>query len=309
MSASLTYYDLDATRKEIRLLHFTGSPDVDDIIWEMRVTSLIVDKPLYLGLSYTWGDGAQSDSLSINGGQVLVTANLKAGLEQWARTIVLGAQGFKDKPGFWADALCINQADDKEKSSQIQLMSDIYRSAWATVVWLGPQIEDEDVAVGVIQGLADVAQDLGLSGSGLGEWRNDPEQNEYVSGAIHPLSVGLNAPADIRLQPMWDFFQKLWWRRVWTLQEVKLAQRVFVLCESAVLHPQNFRDCLVILEAKHSLIQGRMECERDSRVLQHLLALIGGACVQYSDDRRTRSRASLRRAHYKSAFGANSTQK
>ena len=281
MSASFTYHDLDSSRKEIRLMHFTSSPDVDDdLIWEMRVTSLIVDKPLYLGLSYTWGVGALTDSMNINGGQILVTANLKAGLEQWARRVVLGAQGFEDKPGFWADALCINQADDKEKSSQIKLMGDIYRSAWATVVWLGPQAKDEDIAVGTIQGAADVAQDLGLSGSGLGEWRNDPDQEEYISSAIHSLSVGPGAPADIPLQPMLDFFQKRWWRRVWTLQEVKLAQRVFVLCGPAVLHPQTFRDCLVILEAKHSLIQGRMECERDLRVLQHLLALIGGACVQ-----------------------------
>ena len=280
MSASILYHDLDSTQKEIRLLHFTRTPNVDDLIWEMRVTSLIAHKPLYLGLSYTWGDGVLTEPININGCHVLVTANLKAGLEQWARRLVLGPQGFEDKPGFWADALCINQADDKERSSQIQLMGDIYRSAWATVVWLGPQIEYEDVAVETIQGLADIAQDLGLSGSGLGEWRNDPDQDDNVSSAIHPLSVGPNAPADIQLQPLWDFFQKPWWRRVWTLQEVQLAQRVLVLCGSAVLHPQNFRDCLVVLEAKHSLIHGRIGCEMDTRVLQHILALIGGACVQ-----------------------------
>ncbi|KAF2258473.1 hypothetical protein CC78DRAFT_478581 [Lojkania enalia] len=37
----------------------------------------------------------------------------------------------------WADAVCICQSDDTEKSSQIPLMRDIYKEASPVLVWVG----------------------------------------------------------------------------------------------------------------------------------------------------------------------------
>jgi Heterokaryon incompatibility protein (HET) len=37
----------------------------------------------------------------------------------------------------WTDALCINQGDSKEKTHQVKLMSDIYRTAHRCLLWLG----------------------------------------------------------------------------------------------------------------------------------------------------------------------------
>ena len=45
----------------------------------------------------------------------------------------------------WADAICINQSDNKEKGIQVNMMGDIYDRATAVLVWLGevPDLEAE----------------------------------------------------------------------------------------------------------------------------------------------------------------------
>jgi hypothetical protein len=40
----------------------------------------------------------------------------------------------------WIDQLYINQADDTEKSVQVDLMSEIYSKARSVIVWLGPEM-------------------------------------------------------------------------------------------------------------------------------------------------------------------------
>ncbi|KAI1372534.1 heterokaryon incompatibility protein-domain-containing protein [Hypoxylon crocopeplum] len=42
----------------------------------------------------------------------------------------------------WIDVLCIDQANEREKSSQIPLMPDIYRNVSSVVIWLGPPRDD-----------------------------------------------------------------------------------------------------------------------------------------------------------------------
>ena len=37
----------------------------------------------------------------------------------------------------WIDAICINQQDLRERSSQVKIMGDIYRLADRVVIWLG----------------------------------------------------------------------------------------------------------------------------------------------------------------------------
>ena len=42
-----------------------------------------------------------------------------------------------ERPYLWVDALCINQADDVEKSAQVQEMLSIYKKASKVVAWIG----------------------------------------------------------------------------------------------------------------------------------------------------------------------------
>lgn len=47
------------------------------------------------------------------------------------------------KPRYiWADAVCINQVDEEEKSQQVQLMPLIYRKAKSVLIWLGDESQN-----------------------------------------------------------------------------------------------------------------------------------------------------------------------
>jgi hypothetical protein len=91
------------------------------------------DKP-YEALSYTWGppfDGFDfpDEEISLCGTPVTIKANLADALRNFR-------QSFRSYR-IWVDALCINQNDSDERSSQVSMMSKIYSSASRVLVWLG----------------------------------------------------------------------------------------------------------------------------------------------------------------------------
>ncbi|CZR57859.1 uncharacterized protein PAC_07748 [Phialocephala subalpina] len=91
--------------------------------------------PIFYALSYVWGQPAKSHEILIDGQPIAITENLYSGL----RAIQ------KSSPNdilVWADALCINQDDFEERSAQILLMREIYHSAYAVRIWLGPSSPD-----------------------------------------------------------------------------------------------------------------------------------------------------------------------
>ena len=73
-------------------------------------------------------------AITVKGSSLPVTLNLHTAF-QYLR--------MQDKPRvMWADAVCINQRDPDERSSQVSLMADIYRPAVEVQVWL---CEEDDV--------------------------------------------------------------------------------------------------------------------------------------------------------------------
>ena len=97
----------------------------------------------YEALSYVWGDEDGRQSLVIDNQYLGVTRNLHAALlrlrdRDIARVI-------------WVDAICINQADEKEKEHQIQSMAKIYGKASRVIVWLGETADDSDGALEAIR--------------------------------------------------------------------------------------------------------------------------------------------------------------
>lgn len=48
---------------------------------------------------------------------------------------------------FWADSVCINQADIQERGQQVRLMKTIYRCAEIVAAWLGEAANDSEVAM------------------------------------------------------------------------------------------------------------------------------------------------------------------
>jgi hypothetical protein len=123
-------YHTSLTNKHFRLLQLLPTEDP-----RMPVRCKLLQYRLSRGLpyeaiSYVWGDAAVSQmEIFCNDQRVLVTCNLHAGLIRLrlAGTIRI----------LWVDALCINQADDREKSWQVPLMGDIFSGAERVIAWLG----------------------------------------------------------------------------------------------------------------------------------------------------------------------------
>lgn len=100
---------------------------------------IINEAPSYDALSYTWS--SEYEEFEPRGRplfigkyfqRLAVTKNCEAALKQ-LRTM--------GKEYVWIDAICINQNDTDEKSSQIGLMHQIYAYATDVMVYLGPQEE------------------------------------------------------------------------------------------------------------------------------------------------------------------------
>lgn len=167
------YTTLDASRREIRLLRVLPCRDDDDddgdadpprIACELSVhrldhhgTRTITP---YTALSYVWGPEPPTttvgpdNTITVNGEVLPARENLLAALRAFRRRRggdYGGGGGY-----IWVDAVCINQGDREEKTTQIPLMGDIYGQAAQTVIWLGEAEGDSDLAMETLDNLDQV---------------------------------------------------------------------------------------------------------------------------------------------------------
>ena len=120
---------------EIRLLILAPGTSSNPLHCKLVHTRLSLN-PEYEALSYAWGDSSKPRQVFCDHRVIDVTESLYAALRRLrdltkARTI-------------WADAICINQQLNVEKSHQVALMGKIYSQTEKTLAWLG---EAEDHVV------------------------------------------------------------------------------------------------------------------------------------------------------------------
>ena len=220
-----TYTPLDATKREIRLVRLHGGRGTDPIRCSMT-THAWGRVPKYAALSYCWGDDTRTTEIVVDGKLFAVTKNLRDALHQ------IRGDTYGDS-NMWIDAVCINQSDNDEKSSQIPLMGQIYQRAHDVVAWLGEQ-EDGSALALIVMG------DLGSLQLTLDE-REEDEEGLF--------EIRDNAPRDLGnmwegIEPYlsrdkWDtiqaFFSRPYWRRMWILQELIVARRGWIHCGTRTL--------------------------------------------------------------------------
>lgn len=102
----------------------------------------LAQTPSYYALSYCWGDPTFTIPILCNGAAFEVTRNLLSALKQ------LREEG--QHSWIWADAICINQLDEEEKSGQIALVRDIYKMASWTMIWLEDSTKETSVAISMV---------------------------------------------------------------------------------------------------------------------------------------------------------------
>ncbi|RDW86012.1 hypothetical protein BP5796_04337 [Coleophoma crateriformis] len=165
----------------------------------------------YTALSYVWGDPNDTTGILINGVEMQITKNLAAALYSLYQTDKLG-----DRFRLWADALCIDQTNNEERSEQIAVMRSFYVEAWSVIGFLGLQADASESAIDLLNTLAEI-------------YDSQEKCEELRDNMIHhnfqhtPGSwLALNR---LLLRP--------YWQRLWIMQELALGgARMVLICGS-----------------------------------------------------------------------------
>ncbi|VUC25990.1 unnamed protein product [Clonostachys rosea] len=112
----------------IRLIDLHPGQEADALSFDLYEANLD-HEPSYVALSYEWKAKTGTIPVLCCDRTLLITPNLKAALrkirsQEKVRTL-------------WVDAVCINQEDVEERTSQVQLMTRIYKEAKEVLMWLG----------------------------------------------------------------------------------------------------------------------------------------------------------------------------
>lgn len=212
---TLPYKPLDPLESEIRLLILLppNRRDPADVVrCSLRHVSLDTCHD-FTALSYAWGDpGATSGGVIIDGIAVTVGANLKRAL--------LRLRPARRSLDLWVDAVCINQADIREKNVQVPLMARLYSTALSVVLFLGEGDADiERVVVLMDQPVVPRVDRVFarllriVAGS-------------FISFLAPPPQVVLTGDeaSTLMLEGYTGLFRLPYWSRVWTYQEMSLAR-------------------------------------------------------------------------------------
>ena len=190
-------------------------------------------RPRYKALSYVWGDPKDVSTMLCNGEEISITGSLSLALLQLRQD--------SQPCVIWIDQLCINQSDLDERAQQVTLMGKIYSWAEEVIVWLG--MPDDETAL-VWKTLLELGKlrdfeahevfDLALDSRPIGQdvdtaIQVPPNTLESTKGA---LKEQLELPPGS--SPEWmavkRFFERPWFTRTWTFQEVLLSQSCTIIC-------------------------------------------------------------------------------
>lgn len=148
----------------------------------------------FTAISYCWGKNIAAHGIGLNGLDFEVSDNLY-------RLLLVLQEGNEDQVLLWIDQICIDQSDADERNAQVGLMSFIYSSAEAVYAWLGEETHATSLGFEALQRL---------------------EDGEILTH---------DAPGLLAVS---DLLTREYWTRLWIVQEVVYARKLFFLCGSHV---------------------------------------------------------------------------
>ncbi|KAL8958265.1 MAG: hypothetical protein Q9193_004644 [Seirophora villosa] len=176
-------------------------------------------EPEYEAISYTWGRPPFTALLATSSGSIRIPENLADALHCLA---------LDNEPRYlWADAVCIDQADVPEKSSQVAFMGDIFHLARRVLVWLGLGDERTAHVFDLLGILSSKAEEYGVEAALV----DTKEQRWEINRGDEKQALLLeNLPSDYDFTGMDEFYSSPWFRRLWVVQEIALARDIQVHC-------------------------------------------------------------------------------
>ncbi|KAH8770898.1 heterokaryon incompatibility protein-domain-containing protein [Diaporthe sp. PMI_573] len=196
-SSKYRYTPFNDESNHIRMIHLLPGQRDDPIRIHLEPCSL--DSRPYEAISYVWGDRSDNAVIIVSESQVDYAVDVPQRLHGALKKL----RHHSDHRFIWADAICINQADEEEKSHQVRLMRRIFQRATRVVIWLG---DDDETGCGT-SSLSDVISQINR--------RNfpavPPPENREIWAAVGRL------------------YKSSWFWRVWCLQEAILAPSAQVM--------------------------------------------------------------------------------
>ncbi|KAH8600681.1 heterokaryon incompatibility protein-domain-containing protein [Bisporella sp. PMI_857] len=211
------YQDLPRNKKVIRILRLwpgvLENPQIDCEMFEAefdkddRLLRLGEETPntepisiKYEALSWRWGDEKNGKYA------VMIHKDGKLHRKRVSETLGLALKylRFEEERFLWIDAICINQENDDERSSQVAMMSLVYAAATKACVWLGEDDEESTVAIKFIR--EDINQ--------LKNFDSLCKDQKHAS----------------KWRSLLMLMQRPWFSRRWVVQEIVLAKNALVYC-------------------------------------------------------------------------------
>lgn len=214
---------------EIRLLRVAPGAWDDQVSCTMHYVPLD-EGPEYVALSYTWGDPSNQVEILLDGHRHSATQSLFTALRRYRQLCAegRGLDGFTFSSSddgstyIWADALCINQADNREKEREIPRMRDVYTLCSRVCVWLGENdgFDDDAESRAVLE---EIERWLGSGSFGA----DIPRDALLLTAEVNqPLQREIEDHFGPRVDAFLDLWCKLssrtWFTRVWVIQEAAL---------------------------------------------------------------------------------------
>ncbi|KAG5654885.1 hypothetical protein KAF25_005842 [Fusarium avenaceum] len=207
---SVDYTPLAQTT-EIRILNLEQGTYKDPVV--CTLCPVLRSEAKYHALSYEWGDEGDDDpSIIVTNRPVQIRRNLYEALKRIRKP--------SDDIQLWVDAICINQSDIQEKNYQVAMMGKTFADATGFISWLGPVEDDSDLAMDLMSNSKELEANLS---SYYGESRE--------------------------LKSLTSLCYRLYWRRVWIIQELYLAQSYEVWCGATYIPDEEFEKSLAVLNA------------------------------------------------------------
>ncbi|KAF1996438.1 HET-domain-containing protein [Amniculicola lignicola CBS 123094] len=227
------YVPLSAPTSQIRLLRIPPkSPQPPTVFVVHMFHAHLSEDPKYTALSYTWGSPTPTDLIELNGQRHHTTESVFVVLHELQRE--------NEDVVVWIDALCINQQDDIEKTDQVQLMRQIYKTAQEVVVWLGPSTPYTDSTMQETRKLGEQLLDMGLWDLTAADCETWELEEENTSGAANTKNNVIRLFEEhMRRQNsgdyafwwiMSDLGERRWFRRMWCIQECANAEVAIFRC-------------------------------------------------------------------------------
>ncbi|PWY63832.1 HET-domain-containing protein [Aspergillus eucalypticola CBS 122712] len=185
----------------------------------------------YAALSYSWGDGSADHHIYLlpegtdrieDSFSLPIRENLFCALHRLRRK--------DENVTLWVDAVCIDQENAAEKTSQLGCMPDIYSQARMVCIWLGESDNERrsDKAIDSIPQLVDMA---------TLDANTDAKDHAQQWAALSELT------------------RDPWFARRWIVQEISLASKAVVYCGEKMVHWDALVDAIALLVANEERVR------------------------------------------------------